>query len=308
MELMETTARRRLHNRSTPVGPSMGLPPAGAFLFGLVFAAVGTGISAIGMGWIPVDPGSVHVPHFILTLVGLTFASAGCWIWAMAWNEARFRARLALQAHRHGCLADYPWDMRGAQGPRWAPVAKGLAALLVFGCFLVPFNWWAFFSDEGHFVVAAITALFDALLLYGFGMWLVQLVRAIRFGPGRIHWDQFPLPASGPVRLRWQPGEGVTGWSAGRATLRCVEEFYETSGHGKHKRRSLCHEEIGAVTVGIPRGGEQGIRPDLVFDFSIPSGWPPTRIQAERPVFWEIEVELETPGVNPRERFLVPVY
>jgi hypothetical protein len=308
MEHMEKPVRRRLHNRTEPVKPSLGLPPIGAFLFGLAFFAAGTGIGAIGMQWIPVETNSSEVPDFVLPLTGLVFASVGGWIWILAWRENRFRNRLAHQAHRHACLADYPWDLRGAQSARWGPVVKGLVILLFFGCFMAPFNWWAFFSDKGHFIVASITVLFDAVLLYGFGAWLVQLTRAIRFGPGRVHWDEFPLPVRGPVRLRWQPGEGVTHWSSGRATLRCVEEFYETRGHGKNRRKHLCHEEIGSVTIDIPARSQRVGHPELTLDFSTPPGCPPTKIQADRPVFWEVELELETPGVNPKDHFLVPVY
>lgn len=34
----------------------------------------------------------------------------------------------------------------------------------------------------------------------------------------------------------------------------------------------------------------------------------PTRLRADRPVFWELEVNLDVPGLDFRQSYLVPIY
>jgi len=69
---------------------------------------------------------------------------------------------------------------------------------------------------------------------------------------------------------------------------------------------------VGAFKGAGQGGGEEGgvpVNSSVVeADFLIPAEAMPTRIDAERPLFWELELELATPGVDYCQRYLVPVY
>lgn len=45
--------------------------------FGAVFVLAGGVIAALGAGWIPIDPASVHAPGWVIMLVGAVFALGG---------------------------------------------------------------------------------------------------------------------------------------------------------------------------------------------------------------------------------------
>lgn len=55
-------------------GRADGDPP---IWFGAIFVVVGGLVAALGAGWIPVDPASVHAPGWVIMLVGLVFALGG---------------------------------------------------------------------------------------------------------------------------------------------------------------------------------------------------------------------------------------
>jgi hypothetical protein len=45
---------------------------------------------------------------------------------------------------------------------------------------------------------------------------------------------------------------------------------------------------------------------ELAYD--LPPGAPATRLGAHRPVFWELEVNLDVPGLDFKQNYLVPIY
>ena len=55
----------------TEVSPLLGLAMGG------VFAAVGLTILFVSLGWIPVDPSSIHAPMWVLGLAGIVFMLPG---------------------------------------------------------------------------------------------------------------------------------------------------------------------------------------------------------------------------------------
>ncbi len=50
--------------------------------FGALFILTGGAIAAVGAGWIPVDPESVHAPGWVIQLIGLVFALGGLMCYA----------------------------------------------------------------------------------------------------------------------------------------------------------------------------------------------------------------------------------
>jgi hypothetical protein len=68
------------------------------------------------------------------------------------------------------------------------------------------------------------------------------------------------------------------------------------------------HEQLWGATWFLDR--EYSFQPheNLELRFEPGADAPPTRLHADRPVFWELEVKLDFPRLDFAETYLVPVY
>ena len=153
-----------------------------------------------------------------------------------------------------------------------------------------------------------LTALFD---LAGLALWWRagrQLWGVAKFGRSRVAFTRFPYRLGEPVTLRWQPGRGVSSLRKGTFVLRCAEEWMESRGGGGDQSSTVVQEEMwrGTWVVDGPRRLRPGEQVDLAFD--LPADALPTCLSANRPVFWELEVRLDLPGLDFQETYLVPIY
>ena len=305
-----STERRRLAGRTERRGAQTGFPTWGAFAFGGVFVAAGAAITLVGTRVIRVDSSTVHAPWWLLTVMGVVFALAGLAVWGMAWRQHESEKRRVSASLRHPgepALADYAWDPAGFAAPRWSRAAKALAGAGGLTLFLSIFNYWAFGID-GPWLVKAVTILFDLILVAVWWEAGVRLGRALKFGDSRLAFAHFPHRLGEPVRLHWHPATGIERALRGTFTLRCVEEWFERTGAGEHASASLVQEEIWSGvwhldTLYLFTPGEV-----VDLHFEPPAGLPPTHLSADKPVFWEFEVNLDLPGLDFEEVYLVPVY
>jgi hypothetical protein len=312
MDRYETSdgQRKRLAGRTERRGAQTGFPTWGAFAFGAVFVVVGTLIILVGTKIISVDPKGVHAPYWMLTVFGAVFAFAGLMVWSMAWRQYKTNRRRAEMMRRHPdevSLADYDWNPDGFALPRWRRALQAVAGTAFLAMFLSMFNYWAFWAD-GPWMVKAVVILFDLILL-AVGWQAGLLVgRAFKFGGSRIEFAEFPYRLPQPVVIRWQPANGIVQANRGEFTLRCVEEWYESHGSGKNRSTQLVHEEIWRATwfLDQPRTFQRWEPVELRFEPT--TDVPPTRLSADRPVFWELDVKLDLPGLDFEEKYLVPVY
>jgi hypothetical protein len=305
-----STDRRRLSGRTERRGVRTGIPTWGAFAFGSVFVAVGIFVVLVGSRVIPVDPKSVHAPWWILTAVGVVFALAGLAVWGMAAGQQqseRRRRAAARQRPDEPAFADYGWDIRGYTAPRWSRAVRALAVAVAMSLFLSVFNYWAFVKD-GPWMVKGVTTLFDLMLLAVWVGALTMLGRTLKFSGSRIEFARFPYRADEPVLVRWHPATGIVRARRGTFTLRCVEEWFETRGHGKNRSQKLVQEESwsGIWHLDQPKLFARGEIIEL--RYQLPVQAPSTRLSADRPVFWEFEVKLDLPGLDFEETYLVPIY
>jgi hypothetical protein len=302
--------RRRHSGRTERRGTRTGFHSWGAFAFGGLFVAVGTFVGLIGMRIIPVDPGTVHVPWWILTAIGVVFAAAGLALWGMAARQYRSESRRIAAASKRPdepAFADYGWDPRGFAAPRWSRAAKGLALAIFMSLFLSVFNYWAF-GMNGPWMVKVMTILFDLMLLAVWWGTLTLFGRTLKFSGSRIEFARFPYRLGEPVLVRWHPATGIDRPRKGTFTLRCVEEWFETRGHGKSRSRHLVQEETWSGTWHLeqPRLFARGEIIELRYE--LPPDALSTQLSAEKPVFWEFEVKLDLPGLDFQETYLVPIY
>jgi hypothetical protein len=303
-------ARRRLRGGTQRRGTHSGFPVWGALLFGGVFVAAGTAITLVGLRLLPVDPAGVHAPWWVLTVCGLCFAGAGLMVWGMAATQLRAgrHRRAAARGYGHAAvMRDHPWDPRGYTPPRWGPAFRGLLGAGFLTLFMSMFNWWAWVAG-GPWPVKLIVSVFDLIIVFLWWSAALAFARAVRFGGSRLAFSRFPCPLDEPVSVRWIPPRGISGVEKGSVTFRCVEEYWEESGSGKNRSRSLVHDELCAETHSFDRPQPFREGRAVEFRFTPPSGAPSTQLSAARPVFWELEVKLARPGLDFHETYLVPVY
>jgi hypothetical protein len=313
--LQERGARTGL---TTGVGFAVGA--VFAFAVGAVFAAIGTAIILAGTKVIEVDPRSVHAPYWVLTMAGASFAELGLVVWGMAWRQlAPYRARAeAIRRHpNEPALADYRWHPEGFEVSEWQRFAPALLRPAGLTVFLSVFNWMAF-GAKGEFegitaqlMIKGITAVFDllAVMLWCLAAW--QLGRALKFGHSRVAFTTFPCRLSDPVVLRWQPFKGINRINKGGFTLRCVTEWWERGGRSGFlglRKDKLVHDETWSAKWLVEQPRNFHPRDDVELRYELPANAQPTNLSAPKPVYWELEVKLDLPGLNFNQAYLIPIY
>ena len=303
-------SRRRLEGRTEQRGTQTGFSTLGAFAFGVPFVGVGTLIILMGTKVITVDPKSVHAPYWVLTVFGVVFALGGFMIWAMAWRQRAADHRRMEAASRHGgepALMDFNWDVRGFDAPRWKPAITAVFGAAFLTLFLSMFNYWAFFA-KGPWPVKIIVIIFDLVLIAAWWAALMRLGRSLKFGGSRIEFLNFPYQVGKPAIIRWWPARGIQLVNKGTFTLRCVEECFETSGSGRNRSKHLVHEEVwsGTWRAEQTQSFSSGQFADLRYE--LPEEVSSTQLSTDKPVFWELEVKLDLPGLDFQETYLVPIY
>ncbi|MCW5551006.1 MAG: hypothetical protein KIS67_02450 [Verrucomicrobiae bacterium] len=311
LDRYETSAdRHRLSGRTESRGSRTGFSTLGAFVFGGVFVLVGTLIIFVGTKVIPVDPKGVHAPYWVLTVFGAIFALAGLMVWGMAGRQytANRRRKEVMQRHAgEPAVADYDWNPQGYAVNRWRRPARALGGAAFVTLFLSIFNYWGFWT-QAPWMVKAIVILFDLILLAVWWQALLLLGRAIKFGGSRIEFAEFPFRLTKPVVVRWQPATGIARARRGSFTLRCVEEWFESHGSGKNRSTRMVHEQKWSGTWFLDREHTFQPQEDIELRFEPGADALPTHLHAARPVFWELEVKLDLPGLDFEETYLVPVY
>ena len=314
LDRYETSAvRRRLEAGVEPRGEHQVSANRGVlfiFLFGCPFVGVGTWIILVGTKVIPVDPATVHAPYWVLTVAGLVFALSGLALWVGAVRQLLANRRRQEAARRYSsepALLDYAWNPRGFKAARWKRPIKAAAFAGFLTLFLSMFNWWAF-VEGGPWMVKIIVGLFDLVLFVLWWATIASVAGAIKFGGSQIEFAHFPYRLPEPIVIRWEQPTGIVRVNKGSFTLRCVEEWFERGGGKNDDSRHLVHEEVWSGTWHLeePRPFDLGKWMELRFE--PPADAPSTQLSAERPVFWELEVKLDLPGLDFKETYLVPIY
>lgn len=302
---------KRLNNRSEPVGLHKNFSPRGMFLFGLPFLGVGIWIMLVGLEIVEVDSSKVHAPMWVLTVVGLIFAASGCLVWNMGWQQAKIRQRLkrlAAQYPGDTAMADYPWDRNGYSPPRWKPVRKAWSALIFMAVFSSVFNWWAFGSGNGPLPVQIGIGILDLVLL-GVLLWALKTTwHAVKFGKTQLNYDHFPYRPGERAFLEIQLPASLRNGQSATLTLRQILEYYEITGSGKNRNKRLVHE--------VKYSEEQTLTQNQIAEWpgyirtlwDLPKIARATQLSADQPLFWELELELDVPGLDLKQRYLLPVY
>lgn len=285
----------------------------GAVIFGIPFLAAGTFVILAAADIIHSPDSSFHAPRWVVGACGGLFGAAGLWLMLHGWIGVRRNTRRKEQLTRRPhepWLADYTWDIRGAQDNN---LARAFASTWVFAfvcIFAVPFVWLMFFSDENIPIFAkGIISLF-LLIFGGMGCYAAYLwLRWFKYGTSRIEFGGFPAYLGEKFSVSFSRRTALNTPKI-KFTLRCVEEKYESTGTGKNRSESVVCYQIYDDMIEREldtNDRRRGLSYDLEFDLP-PNPEFATRLADRPPVYWELEASAETSGVDYHAVFLIPVY
>jgi hypothetical protein len=296
-------------NRGSGSGPSR-IPMHGwpAILFGSLFALPGIGVSLLALGVIGnVDEGR-HAPRWAILICGVVFFTAGALVIAAGAETLGIRRRVAEQ-QRHFPYDpwrwDHPWSETGATDGSGARLAKAVGFALFLGLFLTPFHWVGWFSPERPLPFRIIPLVFDLVvvgLLWHAG---VLIARRRRYGAQLLRFARFPFLAGGTVDVSLPRFGQLALVPRLAATLRCIQERYETRGTGDDRSREVVYYALWAHTVEVTPSR----RGDFEITFALPEDAPSSELSARPARFWELELASgPLPGPDYSATFLIPVY
>ena len=296
----DSPSRTALLNHPS-VGTGSARGGACLFLFGLPFFLAGALASLAGLGQTQ-SPGEGEPPGWVLVAMGGVFAIVGAGL-LVAGGRAVLRER-ELQAN----LIDYaeePWRFDGWH-PEFARDLTGgvlapFGAALFVGLFMVPFNYFMIAKSAPIFA-QVIVGVFDVVLVAMVGHAFYRLGRRVKYGDGRLRYRELPLLASQPVHLTLRLPKALRGrFETLECTFRCAEQLWEQRGDQK----TLMTYEVYSDARSIPSGELEG---ELTLDYAVPSEVPGTVLHGDSVFFYELEVKAETPGIDYRATYLLPIY
>ena len=168
-----------------------------AILFGLLFVAMGFPVLSLGTGWIDYPKASIHAPLWVIGVCGGMFVACGVWLMLHGrrglhriWNMNQGKRQLPNSPW----LWDNDWRAQGTTDDTLKKALGTLGGLLVFGIFLAPFNWIAFFSKYGSWFWQIFVGLFDSIILLGVGgRFVTKLSQYVAFGNGYLSFNTFSI-------------------------------------------------------------------------------------------------------------------
>jgi hypothetical protein len=326
---------KRLPNEEQ-VGTRTGFSVVGGILFGTPFVVFGVagvlaGMKVFGEAF---ERGR-HAPHWVFVLFGLFFIIAGSGIWALTARMVlaeKARRRTALEHGGHPAFADYPWNAEEFVANPWPKVIHTAMMTVIMAVFLVPFHYFIFKDawakgaaihargevgtgqavmnvlEKVNVVPALFLVVFDGIILWSLGALALSVIRAARFGKGRLKWSVFPILPGSEATLNFELPRAIGSFDEAVVELRCIKEFWETRGTGKNSSRTMVHEQIWAESRTASANIYDKLGCGITVKFSIPASAPSTSLSAEMPIFWRADLRVKMAGPDYIASFLVPVY
>jgi hypothetical protein len=270
-------------------------------LFGLPFAAAGVGAILVYTGHLP---GHVNGPKWIMAAVGAVFGAVGFSLVIAGVRSQIREAQIKRDFVRH---ADEPWKLDRWKSEEYAAdltpgILSSFAMATFLTLFMLPFNYFAFFTKKSEYFLMAFMGLFDLFLLAAWGYAVYVLLRKIKYHDGKLRLREFPCLVQNPVRLTLHLPRAVQGhFERLECTFRICEQAWESHGDSN----SLVTYQVYSEERSFG-GGE--VQREVPLEFDLPKGAPGTRLHGDRAVFYELEAKAETPGVDYRAIYLLPVY
>lgn len=269
-------------------------------LFAIPFIGAGCYQLAIGMGWI--QDVEVHVPRWVIGVVGVIFVLAGSAVFSRGLSRHRHERQLRENRRRfpeEPWMHDYLWDRKGHRVRSLRLVAASWAFVVFMVMFLGVFHVVLF--GEPHLLGWLVIGLFDLILIRMIHASIKGTLRWIRFGDSEIRYQAFPFFVGDQVDLVWAPLCDLGDVSRVIFTLRCIEITKQ-----EDEKRVLF--QLWADRVVMEASGRWTPGREVPVSFDLPSDVPTTWINRDRPTRWELEAKVERQGLTFEQVYDVPVY
>ena len=283
-----------------------------SLLLGLPFLLIGLSVVLLAGGVIPGVQEQERAPRAFVAMFGALFGLAGLsFVVHGARGISRKAAWKRLQAMHpdEPWQADHAWDAEGVWDDTGQRILKTFYAGFAMAIFMVPFNW-IFVLRERHPFGMAIVGPFDVIIagILGYGVYLIA--RRLKYGTTYLRFERFPFVLGDAIDVRFGTSKGIGAFDRLSFTLRCIQERYETRGSGENRSQQVvCYQRYTDSLVMDEAGLFQGGDAECPLAFPLPDDAELTTALAERPPrYWELEIRADTPGVDFRATYLVPVY
>lgn len=290
--------------RPVPVS-SVPLRPATRLLVSVPFLAAGAFVGHAGVRLLRGESvPEAHAPAWVLLAVSVMFGGAGAWLAAGGVRElvARVTARRRRAAlPGQAWLVDYAWERDGGRDRAPGELKPALTMAVAFALFAAVFSWAGFGGAGGFaFRIAAV------LLLAGTAAFAANAARlawrALRWGRSRLRFADFPMAPGRTATLILDDVAPAARAVPLRATLRCIQERWETHRTGRSRNEmQVAQWAVWQAECEVPAGAR-------TVEFVLPPDAPGTSLATRPARYWELELEARVPGVDYRGLFLVPVY
>ncbi len=281
-----------------------------AVLLGGPFLGFGLFFFFIGMGWLDHPKSSIHAPLWVVASVGGIFAGLGEWLVVHGLMSKR-RMWNMKQGQQHmpdrPWMWDFPWQAQGISDDIDKKSLQSLVALIVFAIFLAPFNWIAFFAEQGDVFWKGVVGVLDVVVFFGVGWYcLKQWGQYWTFGNSYARFQTFPFYLGTRMDLILEPlPPDITQL---QLDLRYIEEVYERRGSGRNRKTVVVCYQLYKDSKTV-RGEYINATGELSVSWNLPDEPTFTSTPSERPAkFWELEIRGERLGLDYRTHFLLPVY
>lgn len=282
-----------------------------SLLFSLPFLVAGAVIILISLEVIHVNPSSIHAPMWVLGVAGGVFFLAGLAVFlnGIVGMIRLVRSKSRSEAHPdEPWFADYDWNPEGITSRQGTSLIVHLFGFGITVGLLSVMNWVAL-TQEGAGLFLFVAGIFDLIFVGVMGVLVKMMIARFKYGRPVLEFGEFPARPGKPLRLRVVSHQDVGEADSMVATLRYIEERYETRGTGKNRSQVVvCYQQYsdkqelhGSDARKIAFGG-------LELEFRLPDDAQSSNLRGRPANYWDLELRAEVPGVDFVHRFLVPVY
>ena len=282
-----------------------GLPLAGLprTLFGLPFVVTALLLASVTLQQLHGERvRGAHAPPAVMAAVALVFGGVGGWLLVGGVAEllaTHARARRRRRFPDQPWLADFAWERRGGRDRAPAELPRALAFFLFISAFTGVFGW-AGWRGAGGVVFQGVGVMMGLGALAAAARVGRIAWRGVRWGRSRLRFADFPCAPGTPVEVIFDDLSPAARRVPLRATLRCVQERWETTGTTR-KTTQVVYWELWRSAVDVAAGTRS-------VQFALPADAAGTHLAARPARYWELELTADVSGVDYRACFLVPVY
>lgn len=283
-----------------------------SLLLGVPFLAAGSFVVLAAADVIPQADSQFPAGRGVAALAGSLFGAAGVFL---AVNGIRGVLRERRAAAGRERFLDMPWRYdrawraEGEDAARWSRAGAMLLPTVAFGAFAALGLVLAWGADGAPWFVKALAAAFALIVLAPLAELIRRVAQGLRYGRTYVRWARFPAFAGERLTLRFGTTRETPRFTRLVFRLRCVAERYVERGTGEERATTVVCRALhqDAQVVATPSAMPRPMC-DTTVHFDLPADLPGNDLLARPATFWELEVEGEAPGLDYRQRFLLPVY